>query len=194
MGEKIRGLFFTDRLRSLVSTIFLILIFGAILGSWMFPKTPKAEIDPKSIELFEKVADKLERAANTFEQQGNNTAALNETLKRQLDLQDQQRTVAYDILYKRWGIDPASPPPGTVVFSDNAPPSSVPAPVPDVYPRSRLQPQAHDLGGKYIPPSEGFGSGNYKLQEPTATHQETLGRSDTRVPGGNSTSTDRTGG
>jgi len=194
MGEKIRGLFFTDRLRSLVSTIMLILIFGAILVSWMYPKTPKAEIDPKSIELFEKVADKLERAANTFEQQGNNTAALNETLKRQLDLQDQQRTIAYDVLYKRWGIDPAGPPPGEVGFSDNAPPAHSPVTVPGMHTRQRLQPPDDHLRGEYVPPSESTGGRNYQLQEPAATHQETFGRSDTRVPGGNSATTDRTGG
>lgn len=161
MAEALKGLFFTDRLRSIISTVTLLVILGVLLGQWIWPK--KVELDSQSVKTLQNVVEKMERAASLYEKQGESTLQLNETLKRQLALQEYNRSLNYDVLYKRYGFDPSIPPPAGVVplGADGMPVDTL-----------GMLPSDNDFGSDHTLTGAGAGNRTEQLQEPVAGDQE----------------------
>jgi len=172
MGEQIKGLFFTDRLRGIVSTVALILILGVSIGGWLFPK--KSEVDAQTLQTLQSVAEQFKRSAAVFEQQSLNTVQLNETLKRQLTIQQENRDASYGVLLDRWGLDADGPPASIALFGrDGGPIDGVGVLPPD-----------YDLGSRYLPTGAGSPSGDQHLSKPADGGEEKSVERTTGVPGG----------
>lgn len=116
MGEGIKGLFFTDKFRSVVTIILLLLILGSIITSWAFPRREAPTIDKETVLTLKKVSVQLQRAVDNFEKQGKETAELTNALTQQLYRMETSRDDNYKLLLEKYGIkvpdsfkEPANP-------------------------------------------------------------------------------------
>jgi hypothetical protein len=134
MGAEIKAMFFTDKLRSIVSALFMLTILVLIAGSWAFPRQTSSNLDEKSLSTLQEVSKQLKSAADNFERQANESAQLRESLNRTLEMQKGERDDVYVQMLKRYGLDPnklepsgagypsAAPPPSTIINVGMLPP------------------------------------------------------------------------
>lgn len=106
MGAEIKDMFFTDKLRGIVSTLFMLIIVVLIAGSWAFPRQTSSNLDEKSLSTLQEVSQQLKSAADNFERQANESAQLRDTLNRTLDMQKGERDDVYVKMLQRYGLDP----------------------------------------------------------------------------------------
>lgn len=172
MPEVIKGMFFTDKLRSICSMLLLLLLFGAVMMSWAFPR--HSSVDKETIDSLKQVSSQIERAADNFKKQSDVTAALNATLQRTLDEQESIRDDKFKTLLNRYGVvmPPTVPDPlaGLILSGDNA--------------ITGLRPEDHNLRGEYIPPGTSLTSRNKQLQDSVADHEAKADGHTPAVPSG----------
>jgi hypothetical protein len=172
MPEVIKGMFFTDKLRSICSILLLTLLFGAVMMSWAFPR--HSSVDKETVDSLKQVSSQLERAADSFEKQSNVTAQLNATLQKTLDEQESIRDDKFKTLLNRYGV--VAPPPvpdplaGVVLSGDHA--------------VTGLRPEDHSLRGEHVPPGTSLTSRNKQLQDPIADHEAKTDGDAPAVPSG----------
>lgn len=171
MPEVIKGIFFTDKLRSICSMLLMLLLFGAVMMSWAFPR--HSSVDKETIDTLKEVSSQIERAADNFKKQSDVTAALNATLKQQLEEQETDRNGKYQTLLGRYGVvmSPPSPDPlaGVILSGDDA--------------VVGLRPEDHSLGSKHIPPGTVITDRDKQLQDPAANHEGQANGNAPAVPG-----------
>jgi hypothetical protein len=126
MGAEIKDMFFTDKLRSIVTMLFMAIIVVLIAGSWAFPRQTSSNLDEKSLNTLQEVSKQLKSAADNFERQASESALLRESLNRTLDMQKGERDDVYGKMLQRYGYDPTNlEAPGAGYSGAAAPPSTV---------------------------------------------------------------------
>jgi hypothetical protein len=124
MGAEIKDMFFTDKLRGIVSTLFMLIILILIAGSWAFPRQTSSNLDEKSLTTLQEVSQQLKSAADNFERQANESAQLRDTLNRTIDMQKGERDDVYVKMLQRYGLDPTKLESSQAGYPDRAPASS----------------------------------------------------------------------
>jgi hypothetical protein len=125
MGAEIKDMFFTDKLRGIVSTLFMLIIVVLIAASWAFPRQTSSNLDEKSLTTLQEVSQQLKNAADNFERQATESAQLRDTLTRTLGVQKGERDDVYDEILRRYGIDPDKMEGKTTGYSGAVPPSTI---------------------------------------------------------------------
>lgn len=135
MGAEIKDMFFTDKLRGIVTLLFMVIITALIAGSWAFPRQTSSNLDEKSLNTLQEVSRQLKTAADNFERQAIESAQLRESLNRTLDIQKGERDEVYNRMLQRYGLDPnqlestgagypGAPPPSTIINVGVLPPDN----------------------------------------------------------------------
>jgi hypothetical protein len=125
MGAEIKDMFFTDKLRSIVSTLFMLILIALVGLTWAFPRQTSSNLDEKSLSTLQEVSKQLKNAADNFERQANESVQLRETLSRTYDLQKGDRDDVYDEIMRRYGLDPAKMEVKGKGYAGNSPPSTI---------------------------------------------------------------------
>lgn len=167
MPTDIKNLFFSDKLRTVISAVLMLCILAAVVMSWAFPRQTSSPVDVETIRVLKEVSTQLQRAADNLEVQGQKTTALNAELRTQLAKMESNRDVNYQMLLQKYGMsapsslyNPENPSPvGSIAGTD-----------------SWLRPKDHNLGSEYLSGSSGAAGGNKQLQTPTATDEDSTNR------------------
>jgi hypothetical protein len=176
MGAEIKDMFFTDKLRGIVSTLFMLIILVLIAGSWAFPRQTSSNLDEKSLTTLQEVSKQLKSAADNFERQANESAQLRDTLNRTLDLQKGERDDVYVKMLQRYGLDPDQIDPADGGRSNRAPASTI----------INVGVLSPDDGKRSIDISSGSGNtgGDRQLQGPAGKNKGGANGSHATVPEG----------
>lgn len=176
MGAEIKDMFFTDKLRGIVTTLFMLIILVLIAGSWAFPRQTSSNLDEKSLTTLQEVSKQLKSAADNFERQANESAQLRDTLNRTLDLQKGERDDVYVKMLQRYGTDPTKLESSKSGYPDRAPASTI----------INVGVLSPDDGKRSIDISSGSGNTgrDRQLQEPAGKNKGGANGSPTTVPEG----------
>ena len=148
MGEILESTFFSDKLRSIISVVLLVLLMGLIGLSWAFPRESK--VSQQTLDTLKEVSGVMKDAALKFEQQSNMTSQLNDTLTKQLQQGEDERNASYNALLQKYGLDPAG---GNVTNPFGT------------LPVVGLRASDDHLGGVNLPPGANATSGTRQLQD-----------------------------
>jgi hypothetical protein len=176
MGAEIKDMFFTDKLRSIVSALFMLIIVVLIAGSWAFPRQTSSNLDEKSLSTLQEVSKQLKSAADNFERQANESAQLRDTLSRTLELQKGERDDVYVKMLQRYGLDPTQMDAPGAGYQSAAPGSTI----------INVGVLPPDNGKRSVDVSTGSGNTSRDRQLPNAAgkNQDGLNGSVTPVPTG----------
>lgn len=161
MGSNIKGMFFTDGVRSGVTILVLLLILASVAGSWAFPRQKTPTIDQETIDALRNVSVQLQKAAKTFEEQGKSTAALTSALTRQLNQAEANRNESYRLLMEKYGVEvpPSFQTPDNPAGSNVYPPNNT---------AEWLRPETGSKLGRNLPGSSGLAGGSSSVSTATA--------------------------
>lgn len=174
MGAEIKDMFFTDKLRGIVSTLFMLIILILIAGSWAFPRQTSSNLDEKSLSTLQEVSKQLKSAADNFERQATESAQLRETLNRTLDMQKGERDDVYVKLLQRYGLDPTNLESAPGNYPERAPASTII--------NVGVLPPNDGKRSVNVSSSSGRASGDRQLQDPAAKNQGGANGSTAPVP------------
>lgn len=159
MGAEIKDMFFTDKLRGIVSMLFMLLLITMVGLTWAFPRQTSSNLDEKSLNTLQEVSKQLKTAAENFERQANESAQLRESLDRTLNLQKGERDDVYNKMLERYGYDPTkleAPSAGRY--------PATPPPPPSTTINIGVLPPDNGKRSVDIPPGSGHPSGDRQLQ------------------------------
>lgn len=105
MAGNLKGIFFTDKFRSIVTILLLLLILATSVGGWLFPTQKTPTIDQETINVLKDVSVQLQKAVKNFEEQGKSTMELNALLSRQLNQAEINRNESYKLLMEKYGVE-----------------------------------------------------------------------------------------
>ena len=103
MAEDIKEVFFSDKVRSVLTIGALILIATLLFISWMFPRS--SHIDQKTTQTLQNVSTQLEHVATTLGDTAAQQAELTKSLERELHDRNVTREDEYEKLLKDYGYD-----------------------------------------------------------------------------------------
>lgn len=176
MGAEIKDMFFTDKLRGIVSTLFMLIIVVLIAGSWAFPRQTSSNLDEKSLTTLQEVSKQLKSAADNFERQANESAQLRDSLNRTLEMQKGERDDVYSKILQRYGYDPTNMDSPGAGYTGAAPPATII--------NVGVLPPDDGKRSVNISTSSGAASGDRQLQVPAGKNQGGANGSPTPVPTG----------
>jgi hypothetical protein len=165
MDEILKGTFFTDKLRTIITVILITLLMALIALSWAFPRESK--VSQETLDTLKTVTVTLKDAAEKFEQQANLTSQLNDTLSQQLKQSETVSNENYNALLKQYGLDPTS---GSIGDPLGVQSGNVGLRSPD-----------NHLGGKHVSPGASAAGGAGQLQKPAEGHATASDSGDTGV-------------
>ena len=174
MGAEIKDMFFTDKLRGIVTTLFMLIILILIAGSWAFPRQTSSKLDDKSLTTLQEVVTQLKSAADNFEKQAIESSKLRETLSQTLDLQKGERDDVYVKMLQRYGLDPTKMDSNAAGYPDRAPASTII--------NVGVLPPDDGKRSVDVSTSSGRASGNRQLQDPATKNQSGANGSAPSVP------------
>lgn len=163
MPTDIKNLFFSDKLRTVITVALLGFILVAVIMSWAFPRQKVSPVDAETIRVLKEVSTQLQRAADNLEVQGEKTTALNTELKTQLAKMESNRDVNYQMLLQKYGMQA----PSSIYNSED---NSAVGNIASV--DSWLRTKDHHLGSQYLSPGSGTTGGDQQLQTPTTDSKE----------------------
>jgi len=180
MGAEIKDMFFTDKLRGIVSTLFMLILIALVAGSWAFPRQTSSNLDEKSLNTLNEVSVQLKNAADNFEKQANESSQLRETLSRTFEMQKGERDDVYLKIMQRYGLDPTK--------LESTPGSFTGSPASSTIINVGVLPPDDGKRSVNVSTSSGHTGGDRQLQGAAGKNKERVDESSAPVPAGGSKS------
>lgn len=176
MGELIAGTFFTDKLRSAMTAILLVILIALICLSWAYPRS--SDVSKQTLDTLKEVSGVMKDAAEKFEQQALTTSTINDTLNQQLRQSETERDASYQKLLKDHGLDPGDL---YIDYPSAAPPAQFDLPATPSVPHVviRMFPENNSVGSQHVPSGTGATGADRELQEQATQHSKPADGGDT---------------
>ena len=103
MVDEVKSALFTDKVRSVVTLVLLLLILFLVAMAWLFPRN--SGVSTQTVAALEGVVKNMNVAAQNMQNAAASQQQVNEVLRLQLMERKNTRYILYEDLLMKYGID-----------------------------------------------------------------------------------------